>query len=104
MFLDEPSILNTAAFQVLQFGILGVVCLAFAAVIWLLWKQNNKLHDTLVALQETRVNDAKATAKAYADLSEKATVAMLNQTAATQDTNEALHELRVAMQNLPVRR
>lgn len=92
--LEEPNFIATAWGQLIQFGIVGLICCVFAYVIIKLWQQNNTLHEQIVALQETRVNDAKAVAKSFADLSEKATVALVNQTTATEDVNETLKELR----------
>jgi len=94
--LQQPSsdFLATAAGQIVQYGVLGVIALTFAYAILKLWASNERV-------QQARVDDAKANTTASNELLSKAVAAITANTSATETGTEAVKELRDALRRNP---
>lgn len=91
-------IASAATNQTLQYGILGVVCLMFAAVIVQLWRENRAdrrlCGDEVKALQEARIADAKANSAQMLDIIKQCTGALASVSSNLESQRDATLELK----------
>jgi hypothetical protein len=96
--------LTSAAAQFLQAGLLGALCVVFAIVIFLLWKEGKKEREgymaTLSAVYEQRIEDSKTQHQQMVETVKLCTQALANTTSATESMRDAIDVLRDLMQEM----
>lgn len=99
----EP-VLESSATSLLQYGVLGVITIAFAIVIWALWKQNNserrELLSQITTLQDARIEDSKKVQDTLLEVTRQGTSALHAATAAIEAMRETLSDTKTTLKEL----
>lgn len=99
--MDPAQPIQSASQQFIQAGLLGTLCVVFAVVIYLLWRAANSERagflSELKAVQEARIDDAKAVQTQLLDLIKQCTTALESVANALEQQKDATGELRTTL-------
>lgn len=98
----EP-VMQSAGERLFQYGVLGILVVVFAVVIYSLWKESardrREYIQKLEELQQQRVADAKAVQATMVEIAQKSTEALNTVTAAATACRETMLEVRETLRD-----
>lgn len=113
--MPTEEITHTAAMQFFQYGVLGVLVVVFAAVIFFLWREGSAERNRYIAkieeltllytnkletIQQLRIDDGKAYQAQFVELTKQSTTAMMSVASLLDANKDTMSEVREAMREI----